>query len=93
MKLLSRLDAAGVIPRGQIVAATVFTTQSVTATLEKIRDQIKAATPQAADFNLGPGGTRTVFPLSGVTMMLCEAHQQHERRYGQDDSGHLKVVQ
>jgi virulence factor lipase-like protein len=70
---LTRLDAAGVIPRGQIVGASVFTTQSVTAVLEKIRDQIKAATPQGADFNLGPGRTRTVFPLTDVAAITFRA--------------------
>ncbi|MDQ3621542.1 MAG: hypothetical protein M3463_03510 [Verrucomicrobiota bacterium] len=49
-----------------IVTASVFTTQSATSLLVKIRDQIKAAAPEPADFNLGPGGTRTVFPLSDV---------------------------
>jgi hypothetical protein len=55
------------VRENEIVAASVFTTQSLTAILEKIRDQIKAATPEPADFNLGPGGTRTVFPLNEVT--------------------------
>src|SRR5262249_14874729 len=55
------------VREGDIVAASVFTTQSVTAVLEKIRDQIKAATPQPADFLLGPDGTRTVFWLNEVT--------------------------
>src|SRR5215813_5594971 len=53
-----------------IVAASVFTTQSATAVLEKIRDRIKAMTPAPATFLLGPGGSRTVFPLissSGLT--------------------------
>jgi hypothetical protein len=50
-----------------IVVASVFTTQSATAILEKIRDQIHAATPAPADFLLGPGGARTVFPLDKVT--------------------------
>ncbi len=53
----------------QIVAASVFTTQSTTAVLEKIRDQIKADVPEPADFLLGPGGTRTVFPLSNVSSL------------------------
>ena len=55
------------VRENEIAAASVFTTQSLTAILEKIRDQIKAATPEPADFNLGPGGTRTVFPLNKVT--------------------------
>ena len=44
-----------------------FTTQSVTAVLEKIRDQIQLGTPAAADFALGPGGTRAVYPLNALT--------------------------
>ena len=51
----------------EIVTASVFTTQSATAILEKIRDQIKAATPAPADFLIGSGGTRTLYPLSTVT--------------------------
>ena len=50
-----------------IVVASVFTTQSATAILEKIRDQIHAATPAPADFNLAADGTRTVFALDQVT--------------------------
>ena len=51
----------------EIAVASVFTTQSVTAILEKIRDQIKAGTPEPADFLLGPSGERTVFPLNQMT--------------------------
>ena len=58
--------AAGV-QESDIVSASVFTTQSATAMLEKIRDQIKAATPAPADFNLGSDGTRTVFPFDRMT--------------------------
>jgi hypothetical protein len=57
----------------QIAVASVFTTQSVTAILEKIRDQIKAATPAPVDFQLGPGGSRTVFRLQDVTAI---SHRQ-----------------
>src|SRR6185503_17465116 len=55
------------VQEDDIVAASVFTTQSSTATLEEIRDQIKSATPATADFNLGFDGSRTVFPLESVT--------------------------
>ncbi|MGH8067532.1 MAG: Ig-like domain-containing protein [Candidatus Entotheonellia bacterium] len=58
------------VPPADIVAASVFTTQSVTAVLEKIRAQLKAAIPEPADFLLGPGGTRTVFARSVVTSIL-----------------------
>src|SRR5262249_25844304 len=49
-----------------IATASVFTAVSATAILEKIRDQIKDATPDPVDFNLGPDGARTVFPLDVV---------------------------
>lgn len=52
-----------------VVAASVFTTLSATAILEKIRDQIKATPPAPADFLLA-GGTRTVFSLSEVTSVV-----------------------
>jgi hypothetical protein len=58
--------ARGGVPVSDIVTASVFTTQSATAMLEKIRDQIHAATPASADFLLGPGGTRTVFSRSSI---------------------------
>ena len=51
---------------GQVVAATIFTTQSVTSTLEKVRAQINAATPAPASFHLGLGGERTVFTLGSL---------------------------
>ena len=52
---------------GDIVVASVFTTQSATAVMEKIRDQIHNATPDPANFLLGLSGERTVFSLSEVT--------------------------
>src|SRR5437870_1377884 len=55
------------VPEQNIVTASVFTTQSATAVLEKIRDQVHAATPAPADFNLGSGGERTVFNRADVT--------------------------
>lgn len=54
------------VPVWDVVTASVFTTQSATAVLEKIRDQIHAATPAAANFLLGPNGERTVFNLGDV---------------------------
>src|SRR5262249_4721475 len=63
--LLGAVEAAhgAGVAENDVVAASVFTTMSTTAVLEKIRDQIHAATPAPADFLLGPGGTRTAFPL------------------------------
>jgi hypothetical protein len=59
----------GVAP-GDIVVASVFTTQSATAVLEKIRDQIHAATPEPAEFLLGSPGERTVFSLDEIISIL-----------------------
>jgi dienelactone hydrolase len=67
-------EALGVVSQSEVVTASVFTTQSATAVLEKIRDQIHAATPAPPDFLLGPGGTRTVFDLD--EMMGITSNQQ-----------------
>jgi hypothetical protein len=66
------LDALGAARRAgvagrDVVAASVFTTMSATALLEKMRDQVHAAAPAPADFLLGPGGTRTVFAIDQVS--------------------------
>jgi hypothetical protein len=63
------LNAAGRVgvPERHVVTASVFTTESATAVLEKMRDQIHAGTPAPADFNLGPNGERTVFYRADVT--------------------------
>jgi Bacterial Ig-like domain len=67
--VLDALGAAGV-PPADIAGASVFTTQSATAILEKIRGQLGAATPAPASFLLGPGASRTVFALSTVTSLI-----------------------
>jgi hypothetical protein len=49
------------------VAASLFTTQSISADLAKISRQIKLATPGPVDFNIGTtatGPVRAVFPVS-----------------------------
>jgi len=62
---LTRLPKLGV--SGERVASlSVFTTQSATAVLEHIRDKLRAANPEPANFLLGPGGSRTVFSLSDI---------------------------
>ena len=55
------------VQRHEIVAASVFTTQSVTPVMERLRDQVKASTPAAANFLLGPTGQRTVFSRAAVS--------------------------
>ena len=68
--LLDALDAASTlagVPPSDVVTASVFTTLSATAVMEKIRDQVKSGTPAPARFDLGPAGRRTVFPRSTVS--------------------------
>jgi hypothetical protein len=62
---LDRLKETGMSP-GQVAAASLFTTESATAVLEKIRDQLAQTTPAPADFLLGANGERTVFPFADV---------------------------
>ncbi len=60
--------------RNRVVAATLFTTQSITADLEKIARRIKRAAPAPADFMIGSLGSiapmRAVFPVSTLTSIL-----------------------
>jgi dienelactone hydrolase len=64
------LEAVAHVSRKNVVAASVFTTGTVSSTLEKIRNQIKAAPAPAVTFNLGLGGERTVFPVASVAGIL-----------------------
>src|SRR6266853_1184875 len=64
-------DARRHVPpaRHRIAALSVFTTQSTTADLDKIRDQIKRSEPAPAEFVVGQsqsGAVRAVFPLAEV---------------------------
>ena len=72
LEALAAARRAGIRSK-DIVVASVFTTQSATAILEKIREQVKGSTPASADFLLGPAGTRTVFPLTLVTGVTFNA--------------------
>jgi hypothetical protein len=55
------------LDKKDIAAASLFTTESATATLESIREQIKAAAAPTVNFNLGTGGEKTVFPVNTIT--------------------------
>lgn len=72
-EILDGLRAASQFGVGleQMAVASVFSTQSITAVLEKTRDQIKAAVPNPADFLLGPGKTRTVFAVSQIQQIAA----------------------
>jgi hypothetical protein len=55
---------------GEIAIASVFSTMSVSTTLEKLRADVAAApAPAQADFRIGPNGARAVFDLSTITAL------------------------
>jgi hypothetical protein len=65
-------DASRVHPASahKIVAASLFTTQSISADLHKIMRSIKLSTPAPVDFMVGQsaaGPVRAVFPVSGIS--------------------------
>ncbi|HEY6511518.1 MAG TPA: Ig-like domain-containing protein [Burkholderiaceae bacterium] len=64
----------GGIHRNRVVAASLFTTQSITADLQKIARQIKHLRPAPLNFNIGNGGAvRAVFPLAGVSSIVLNS--------------------
>jgi hypothetical protein len=61
--------AASSTDRRVVVGMSLFTTQSITADLEKVRNVIKRSTPAKIDFNVGStaaGTVRAVFPLADI---------------------------
>lgn len=62
-------DALPVARGGRnVVAASLFTTQSTTGDLLKVQRRIKSSTPAPADFMVGNGGAvRALFPVAGLT--------------------------
>jgi Bacterial virulence factor lipase N-terminal len=52
---------------GEIAAASLFTTESATATLQSIRDQIRSAAAPQVSFTIGSNGEKTVFPVNTVS--------------------------
>ena len=62
------------VRESDIVAASVYTTQSITPVMERIRDQIKSETPAPANFQLGPNGERAVFNLADVASIAWNQH-------------------
>ncbi|RQP25057.1 Ig-like domain-containing protein [Piscinibacter terrae] len=65
-------DASRIHPASahKIVAASLFTTQSISADLHKIMRSIKQSTPAPVDFMVGQGASgtvRAVFPVAGIS--------------------------
>ncbi|HEY7869917.1 MAG TPA: hypothetical protein VIF59_11850 [Methylomirabilota bacterium] len=72
--VLQRLKALG-LSRGEVAAAAVFTTQSVTAGLEQMRTAIETGPSPDLRFTLGPGGARSAYAR-------VELDGLHLRRHG-----------
>lgn len=64
-RLAKRLKALGLDERA-VVASAVFTTQSVTAGLERMREQIDARPAPQVRFSLAPGNGRSVYARAGL---------------------------
>ena len=71
--LLAALHWSG-LPPARIADASLFTTQSITSFLEKVRGQIDASAPAPVSFAIGNGGVRAVFSNSSITSVLV--HRQ-----------------
>jgi hypothetical protein len=63
------LAKAGGASPSDIAAASLFTTQSITPISQKIRGQLQG---DEANFVLGTGGVRTVFPFSSVASVTWQ---------------------
>src|SRR5438128_4811115 len=71
------------IRRHDLVGASVFTTASATAVMEKLRDQVNAGPPASIDFDfhIGPGpgdDGRAVFALSSIATLVYNRHTGHD---------------
>ncbi|MEP6978190.1 MAG: hypothetical protein ABI948_09070 [Thermoleophilia bacterium] len=69
--LLRALHWSGVAP-GHIIDAALFTTQSITATSEKIRRQLDASSPAPVSFTIGTLGERAAFSFSSVLGLVVK---------------------
>ena len=74
LSTLAAIERLGV-SRQDVVAASVFTTETATATLENIRDYLKSSPPPAqVNFAIGPGGARAVFAVSSISSITLQQH-------------------
>jgi dienelactone hydrolase len=68
-RLANRLKALG-IPASDVVASAVFTTQSVTAGLEWMRELIDARPAPRIRFALAPGSAKSVYARAGLESIV-----------------------
>jgi hypothetical protein len=64
------------VKTSDIAVASVFTTQTSTSILERIRDQVKAApAPAPANFLIGPNGSRAVYDVSTIASITWRRNE------------------
>jgi len=92
-RLAKRLEALG-IPGRDVVASAVFTTQSVTGVLERMREQIDARPAPQIRFTLGPAGARSVYARAGLESIVFtrQAATAGTDRFAEPVSLNLAVV-
>ena len=65
---LQNADRSIPLGRNRVVALSLFTTQSISADLTKIRDQIRRSSPGPVNFMIGNNGSvRAVFPVGNLS--------------------------
>lgn len=57
------------VRKAKIAAVSLFSTQSATYLVQKVREQVSGVEAPVADFNVGPDGSRAVFPFTSVVGM------------------------
>ena len=72
-RITRALLGAGV-KRADIAALALFTTQSVTADLERMRAVLEAKPEPAVTFDLAPGGGASVYPRAGLQSIELRRH-------------------
>src|SRR5438045_3267056 len=60
----------------QTAVASVFTTQSITPSMERLRDYVRTLPAPEPTFNLDPSGERTVFLISAIKSIVFRGQTQ-----------------
>jgi hypothetical protein len=68
--IASLATIAEAVDLNRVAVASVFTTQSITPSLIRIRASLRSEPAPEADFLLGPGGSRTVFARTDIQSLV-----------------------
>ncbi len=72
--LITRALLGAKVKRADVAALALFTTQSVTADLERMRAVLEARPEPAVTFDLAPGGGASVYPRAGLRSIELRRH-------------------